>query len=102
MANSAHHSVMTLRRWVIVSIVDSRILNLYIFWFFLTVVGFSSNVGSFMSGMLTIKGGEYVQTTGVVVIINDNTDDTNSNSDKTMVNVCTSNNDGNNSNNIIT
>ena len=34
--------------------------------FGLTVVGFSSNLGSFMSGISTIKGGEYVQATGVV------------------------------------
>ena len=55
-----------------------------------------------MSGMLTIKGGKYVQVTGVVVIVNDNTDDTSKNSNKTMVNVGTSNGDGNNSKDTIT
>ena len=70
--------------------------------FGLTVVGFSTNLGSFMSEMLTIKGGKYVQVTGVVVIVNDSTDDTNNNSNKAMVNVGTSKSDGNNSKDTIT
>ena len=57
----------------------------------------SGNLGSFMSGMLTIKGGKYVQVTGVVVIVSDNTDDTSKNSNKIMVNVGTSNGESNNS-----
>ena len=50
-----------------------------------------------MSEMLTIKGGKYVQVTGVVVIVNDSTDNTSNNSNKAMVNVGTSKSDGNNS-----
>ena len=52
--------------------------------------------------MPTIKGGKYVQTTGVVVIVSDNTDDTNSNSNTAMVSVGASNSEGNNSNDAIT
>ena len=70
--------------------------------FGLTVVGLSSNLSSFMSGILTIKGGEYVQATRVVVIVNNSTDDTNNNSNKAMVNVGTSNSEGNNSKDNIT
>ena len=55
-----------------------------------------------MSEMSTIKGGKYVQVTGVVVIVNDSTDDTNNNSNKAMVNVGTSKSDGNNSKDTIT
>ena len=62
----------------------------------------SGNLGSFMSGMSTIKGGKYVQVTGVVVIVSDNTDDTSKNSNRTMVNVGISNGDGNNSKDTIT
>ena len=65
--------------------------------FNLIIVRSNSNLGSFMSGMSTIKGGKYILATGVVVIINDNTNDTNNNNNKVMVNVGNSNSDGNNS-----
>ena len=55
-----------------------------------------------MSWISTVEGGEYVQTTEVVIIVNDNSDDTSSNSNKVMVNVGTSNSDGNNSKDTIT
>ena len=47
--------------------------------------------------MLIIKGVEYILTTRVVVIVNDNTDGTNDNSNKMIVNVDSNNSDGNNS-----
>ena len=74
-----------------------------------TLVGVSSSVGSCISGMSTIKGGKYVQTTGVVIIVSgvviivsDSTDNINSNSNKAMVSVDTSNSEGNNSKDTIT
>ena len=50
-----------------------------------------------MSGMSTIKGGEYILATGVEVIVNDNTNNTNNKSNKVMVSVGSSNSIGNNS-----
>ena len=52
--------------------------------------------------MPTIKGGKYALTAGVVFIFSDNTDDTNSNSNKAMIIASASNSEGNNSNNAIT
>ena len=66
------------------------------------VVGVSSSVNSWISGMSTIKEGKYVLRAGVVVIVSDNTDNPNSNSNKAMVSVGASNSEGNNSNDDIT
>ena len=49
-----------------------------------------------------MKGGKYVQVTGVVVIVCDNTDDTKNSSSKVMVTVGTSRSDGNNSKDTVT
>ena len=96
--SSKQHSIMTSRRRVLVSILGSRLFNLHKFRLQRDYCWVQFQLGLLYVRNIDYKGGRgYILATGVVVIVNNNTNDTNNNNNTAMVNINSSNSDGNNS-----